>query len=303
MKLQIASELRDAIDMFTHAATADYTHFLEKLIPVFLDILRGPPVFLSSSTEQKLRNMILDTIHRLPFNPPEALEPYAGDVMELLMDLVRVENEENAVLCMKTIMDFQRSYQRTPAVIDRVQPFLDLIRDMFGQMAKAVKDTFDTPAQAAGATPGAGGTPGGPMSPLAVVGTEPGGEAQPAKQLTKGMQSFKVLAECPIIVVSLFQAHRGSVHKNVKLFVPLIKDMLQLQAAPQREAHEAAKNEGVNFTGVSPKIKNRVAFGEFITAQVKVWTAPCGVYEKRRLIFAVDDEFSCLRLEGIRTTT
>lgn len=188
--------------------------------------------------------------------------------MELLMDLVRVENEENAVLCMKTIMDFQRSYQRTPAVIEKVQPFLDLIRDMFGQMSKAVKDTFDTPAQQAAATPG-GGTPG-PMSPLAVVGSEPGGDSQPAKQLTRGMQSFKVLAECPIIVVSLFQAHRGSVHKNVKLFVPLIKDMLQLQAAPQREAHEAAKLRGENFTGVSPAIKNRVAFGEFITAQVKV---------------------------------
>lgn len=279
VKLQIASELRDAIDMFTHAAVSDYTQFLEKLIPVFLDILRGPPVFNSASTEQKLRNMILDTIHRLPFNPPEALEPYAGDVMELLMDLVRVENEENAVLCMKTIMDFQRSYQRTPAVIEKVQPFLDLIRDMFGQMGKAVKDTFDTPAEkaaAAGATPGAAGTPG-PMSPLAVVGGEPGGEAQPAKQLTKGMQSFKVLAECPIIVVSLFQAHRGSVHKNVKLFVPLIKDMLQLEAEPQRKAHETAAKNGENFTGVSPAIKNRVAFGEFITAQVKVWITPLNV--------------------------
>lgn len=213
--------------------------------------------------------MILDTMHRLPFQPPEALEPYAGDIMKLLMDLVRIENEENAVLCMKTIMDFQRNYQKTPAVVDQVQPFLDLIRDMFGQMPKAVKETFDNVATASGATPGGPGTPGGPMSPL--VGGEPGGDAQqPAKLLTKGMQSFKVLAECPIIVVSLFQAHRNSVHKNVRLFVPLIKDMLQLQAAPQREAHEAAKRRGENFTGVSPAIKNRVAFGEFVTAQVKV---------------------------------
>lgn len=267
-KLQIASELRDSIDLYTHMAGADYTRFLEKLVPVFLDILRGQPVFLSTSTEQKLRNMILDTLHRLPFQPPEALEQYAGDIMKLLMDLVRVENEENAVLCMKTIMDFQRNYQKTPAVVDQVQPFLDLIRDMFKQMPKAVKETFDNPA--AGATPGGPGTPNGPMSPLAGGGEPGGSEQQPAKLLTKGMQSFKVLAECPIIVVSLFQAHRNSVHKNVKLFVPLIKDMLQLQAAPQREAHEAAARRGENFTGVSPAIKNRVAFGEFVTAQVKV---------------------------------
>ena len=65
------------------------------------------------------------------------------------MDLVRVENEENAVLCMKIIMDFQRNYQKT--LFDQVQPYLDLIQEMFGKMPQAVKDTFDTPAY--GATP------------------------------------------------------------------------------------------------------------------------------------------------------
>jgi transformation/transcription domain-associated protein len=218
--------------------------------------------------------MILDTLHRLPFTPPEALQPYRNDVLELLMGLVRVENEENAVLCMKTIMDFQRNYQKL--LQEQVQPFLDLIMDMFSQMPKAVKDTFDTSPSHSGATPGMPSTPNNqfqspkPMSPL-IPGSDPiGGDAQPAKMLIKGMQSFKVLAECPIIVVSLFQAHRNSVHKNVKLFVPLIKQMLQLQAQPQREAHEQAALRGENFTGVSPNIKNRNAFGEFITAQVKV---------------------------------
>ena len=42
-------------------------------MPVFLEILRGPPVFVSTSPEQKLRGMVLDTLHRLPFTPPEAL--------------------------------------------------------------------------------------------------------------------------------------------------------------------------------------------------------------------------------------
>ena len=198
-------------------------------------------------------------------------------MLTLLMNLVRTENEENAVLCMKTIMDFQRTYQKILG--DQVQPFLDLIMEMFVQMPKAVRDTFDIPA--AGATPALPSTPANmnvsspkPMSPL-MPGQDPVNDSQqPPKLLTKGMQSFKVLAECPIIVVSLFQAHRSSVHKNVTLFVPLIKDMLQLQASPQREAHEQAKLRGENFTGVSPNIKNRVAFGEFVTAQVKVSIIP-----------------------------
>lgn len=69
--------------------------------------------------------------------------------MSLLMNLVRVENEDNAVLCMKTIMDFQRNYPKTLA--DQVQPFLDLIQEMFAVMPQAVKDTFDNPTT--GATP------------------------------------------------------------------------------------------------------------------------------------------------------
>ncbi|KAL7273085.1 transcription-associated protein 1 [Rhizina undulata] len=274
LKLQIASELRDSIDMFTHTPT-EYNKFLQRLMPVFKGILSSQPVFISTSPEQKLRNITLDTIHRLPFQPPEALEPYAGELMTLLMNLVRIENEENAVLCMKTIMDFQRYY--TKQLVDKVQPFLDLIKEMFQMMPKAVKDTFDNP-WTSGGTPGMPGTPGNtgqnfqspkPMSPM-MAGQDPPGEAQqPAKMLVRGMQSFKVLAECPIIVVSLFQAHKNCVYRNVKAFVPLIKEMLLLQAGPQEEAHKLAKSKGEVFTGVSPNVKNRAAFGEFITAQVK----------------------------------
>lgn len=46
--------------------------------------------------------------------------------------------------------------------------------------------------------------------------------------------------------------------------------MLSLQAAPQAEAHAAAAARGEIYTSVSPAIKNRSVFGEFITAQVKV---------------------------------
>ena len=52
VKLQAASELRDSLDLFTHTGPADYTRFLQKLMPVFLDLLKGPAVFISTSPEQ-----------------------------------------------------------------------------------------------------------------------------------------------------------------------------------------------------------------------------------------------------------
>lgn len=217
---------------------------------------------------QRLRNSTLEILHRLPMSRPE-VEGYAGEIVDKLMELVRVENEENAVLCMKTIMDLERHQVRETA--SRVQPFLDLIQEMFKSMENVVKETFDTTAAGVPSTPSsitANFQSPRPSSPASSV-TDLGADAQVNHHLLKGMQSFKVLAECPIIVVSIFQAHRNFVSNNVKQFVPLIKNILLLEAGPQARAHKEAAEQGRSFTGVSKEIKNRAAFGEFITAQVK----------------------------------
>ncbi|KAL9615129.1 MAG: hypothetical protein Q9167_000447 [Letrouitia subvulpina] len=268
-KFSLATDVRDNIDLLCNGPS--YSLFLTKLVPVFKKLLEGPPVFVSTSWEQRLRNCILEIFHRLPMNHAEALKPHAAEIVDLLMGLVKIENEDNAVLCMKTIMDLER-YQ-TEATASRVQPFLDLIQEMFETMEHVVKDTFDAPAQGAAA----GTTPNSqvfqsprPGSPSASVASDLGIDLQTARPLLTGMKSFKVFAECPIIVVSLFQSHRNCVPNNVKKFVPLIKLVLLLQAGPQERAHEEAEKGKHIFTGVSKEIKNRAAFGEFITAQVKM---------------------------------
>lgn len=224
------------------------------------------------SLSQRLRNCILEIFHRLPMNQADAIKPYAAEIVDILLGLVRIENEDNAVLCLKTVMDLER--HQIEATAGKVQPFLDLIQEMFESMETVVRDTFDNPTQGntTGNTPNHGQIFQSPRpgSPSTSVGTELGLDLQTNRQLLLGMQSFKVFAECPIIVVSLFQAHRSCVPTNVKRFVPLIKVVLMLQAKPQKLAHEAASKRGDIFTGVSKDIKNRAAFGEFITAQVKM---------------------------------
>ena len=202
----------------------------------------------------------------------EALKQFAAQIVELLLNLVRTENEENAILCMKTIMDLER--HQPEATASKVQAFLDLILEMFQAMESVVKDTFDAPAQGlsngtASSNPQSFQSPR-PGSPAASVVSDLGLDTQTARQLSPGMKSFKVFAECPIIVVSLFQAHRNCVPQNVKKFVPCIKDVLKLEASPQARAHAAAKERGEIFTGVCKEIKNRAAFGELINAQVKM---------------------------------
>lgn len=192
------------------------------------------------------------------------------------MQLVRTDNEENATLCVKITSDIMRHQHK--ALQGKVQLFLSLIQELFEQMEKVVREQLDNAPHASPLLPGAPSTPGGsqtnfqsprPGSPVTSVndlGTDPQQQNRP---LLKGMQSFKVLSECPIIVVSIFQIYRNTVQQNVRKFVPLIQNVLCLQAAAQQQAHADAAAKGTIHTGVSPAIKNRAAFGDFITAQVK----------------------------------
>ncbi|KAI7899883.1 uncharacterized protein BX663DRAFT_576399 [Cokeromyces recurvatus] len=254
LKVTIANELRDQVEVFQ---TAEYPKFLSTLIPVFLDILQNEqPVFVSNAPEQKLRNIILEIIYRLP--QTEALKEYVPELCRALMKILRVENEDNAVVCVKIIIDLHRSFR--PMLEDQVQPFLDIVQEIFQNMEQTVKDAFDDPDQIS--TPLSAVSPR-PMSPAADT------PEVPTKALPKSMFSFKVLTECPIIVVLLFQSYRRAAADNIMKFVPLIFQTLSLQAKPQIEAANIANAKGEVFIGVSPAIKQRTLYNEFIVAQVK----------------------------------
>jgi transformation/transcription domain-associated protein len=134
---------------------------------------------------------------------------------------------------------------------DKVQPFLTLIQELFEQMEQVVHDQLDNPEPGAHglgvSTPGSSQTfqnsprPGSPVASVSDLGADPQQQTRP---LLRGMASFKVLAECPIIVVSIFQVYRQSVSPNVKLFVPLIKSVL----LPSREIRSAERTVGGNST-------------------------------------------------------
>ena len=275
----LLTELRDQIETFCQPPT--YGSFLEKFVPIFLDILSGSPVFTSNTPEQICRQRALETLHRLPLNSADSstMEPYAEQVVDKCLELVKVENEDNAVLCLKVVMDFCRYHSKMSTIAEKAQPFLDLILDIFDSMDQTVKDTFDSdsPAANAGAsslTPNNTGTPGSPIASTSqsLGSHDSGAEQQQSRQLVKGMHSFKVVAECPIIVVSIFQAHRALAPKNVSKFTPRIKNTLLLQAGPQKRAHEEAEANNDIFTGVAKEIKAKgqaTAFGDLVISQVK----------------------------------
>lgn len=82
--------------------------------------------------------------------------------MALLMQIVKTDNEDNAVLSLKIMIDLHRHYKAV--VADQVQPFLDFVFEMYANMPHIVKEAFDNNANIPGSTPAATVHPTSPLS-------------------------------------------------------------------------------------------------------------------------------------------
>ncbi|KAI7825787.1 hypothetical protein BX661DRAFT_199084 [Kickxella alabastrina] len=205
LKQTIAHELCESLEFFQ---LQDYTRFVAILWPVIRDLLlKTPPVFVSSAPEQ-----------RIPHS--EVFRPVVLEVVTTLLALVKTENEENAVVCLKIIYELHRMYRQ---LLDGIAlPFLDLAAEIYrnaDQMLK-VMDSLDTPAPLS--TPNVN-----LMSPSAMSPGPDMGDVS-TKNLSKATSSFKVLTEIPIIVVSIIQANRRHADPFVTNILPLILHMLEL---------------------------------------------------------------------------
>ncbi|GAA6030453.1 hypothetical protein JCM8097_009114 [Rhodosporidiobolus ruineniae] len=300
-KTNLATELRDAIDMYNK--DLELSRLFEVLLPCFIDVLRnGKPSFVSNTGEHKLRNLLIQILHRLPH--VEALRPHAPSLMTLLLHLLRTESEDNAVLCMKVIIDLHRTYSRPPPPVPgqpnpeqgpdptvqqieaSVDELLEIVADLFKNMGSVVEETFkeaSTPAATGGRSTRSSAAAGAPaptgesssLSPAAVEGVgEPGAAPGAANNqpvvYAPAMRSFKLLQDCPASIVFIFQTYRSLVTKAITIFVPLVFDFIQMQAEPQRRKHDSMP-QGQSWVGICPEIpkEKRAAFQDMVMAQTK----------------------------------
>ncbi|KAL6454047.1 TRA1 Transcription-associated protein 1 [Candida maltosa Xu316] len=251
-KHTILSELLDTIESFNGAT--EYEYFLKNLVPIFIKELNEVPIsFISTSPENKLRNSILEIIHRSIMN--ETFQPFSEEILNALAKILVEENEDNGVLCMKIITSLHKAYKND--LSEKVQPFIEIIGTIYDNMEKTVQDVFSNESSEDDSNSNSDSSP-------AVAGFN---EEIPTKTLHKAMYSFKTLAECPITMVSLYQSYKQLVATSLPLFLPRIIHILQLQVEQQKLFREKSENHVV--TSISPQIKNRQAYSDFILGQVK----------------------------------
>lgn len=77
----------------------------------------------------------------MPYN--EALKAHVADLMRIMMNTLRNDNDENATTCLRIIIELHKNFRNVPALEEYVQPFFDFVRDMLQLMEQNVAVYID----------------------------------------------------------------------------------------------------------------------------------------------------------------
>jgi len=263
--LQCASDLRERIEI---VHSSDYANFLRTLFPVFRELLlhrleceHGP-----DTIENRFRHTILEVLNRLPNN--EVLRPYTRDLLRVATETLGRDNEENALTCLRIIFDLHKNYR--PALEGEVQTFLDLVQKIYSSLPEAMDQAFRMASNAALPDTNHGSKVqsywdqnhimAGLLGESRVCSHESvpvviadkqvptkmrerctvldktameivnDGDASLGLGCLRGTASFKVLTECPLIVMLLFQLYPKFIQENIPRLTPLMMKGLALRA-------------------------------------------------------------------------
>ncbi|XP_065923524.1 transformation/transcription domain-associated protein isoform X7 [Magallana gigas] len=253
-KLKAAQELSENFENVV--ISPQYSQFLGEALKVFLKILDdGEPQFIAEQNMQQLRKLLLEIIHRIPSN--EHLKKYVQQILSLMFKLLKIENEENVLVCLRIIIELHKQYR--PQMNEEIKDFLQFVKTIYNTIPSHLSKIFE------------------PRSQIKVKDvTEVNVDTILAETFTtttiltdkknadnqnisyniipRGVLSLKVLAELPIIVVLMYQLYKPNVHQEVAEFIPLIMNTITLQPSPVHKT--------------SPSF-NKEVFVDFIAAQIK----------------------------------
>lgn len=166
--------LKELIDLYRRAEilhTPQLARILEALFPVWKALLlqntKLPPQGRATQVN-RCRKLLLQIINRLPSN--DALRPYVTQLLHMLMDVLHRDNEENALIALKTLFDLHRNYR--PGLRSEVQPFLDLVQQMYKNVQNTMKKQFSTPPEVTTGS-SAASTPTASAAPSATPSAQP----------------------------------------------------------------------------------------------------------------------------------
>ncbi|KAL6946492.1 hypothetical protein ACO0RG_000645 [Hanseniaspora osmophila] len=280
--LLILTELCDVVEIF-NSSQQDYPYYLKKTIPLYCKIISQliPISFQSNSLEHKLRNITIEILNRSTLT--ENLEPYVVQILELFLNQVlSKDNEENAVIAIKYVTSLFKNYKAL--LVNHVDQFIKIIMTVYNNAPELVEKTFPmtngttdlnalSNASPAEEIMSNDGKVTGSLNAAANSSNTTLKETE-VKIYNQALWSFKVLAECPLCMVTLFSSYKNLVATVSPQYIPLIIKLLTLQAEPQKLAREQSESRTPpkRFYSIALQILNnnkRQDYCDFIASQVK----------------------------------
>jgi transformation/transcription domain-associated protein len=242
--LQAGKELKDRIDYINPKLLSTKVTFL---LPTFSSVLNSTcrPNNDSLSNENRLRNIILEILRRIPKD--ELFRTHAPTIFDLCMEVLSKDYEENALLASKIIFDLHKNYRSMPQ--DQVQPYLDFVHLIYRSLPSSVQKNFQLHDEFINPNPIKSQFSLQDLSLSAEndsslispekndlkLGNSPSAEGQgnpPAKQGIESTLSFRVLTECPLTVMLLFQLYPKYLKSNIPTLIHLMMEALAIRLPP-----------------------------------------------------------------------
>ena len=264
--LNLVKQVRERIEI---VHSSEYRNFLECYFPAFEKLLavNVAPQFAECNLT-RVRFIVLEILNRLPSS--ELLKPYIVKLLRLTMSVLAVDNQENALVCLKIIFSLHKNFR--PLLREYVPEFLKFVQSLYSNLEATRSTLFKMPLSAAQVASASSA-----LASEAAAGSSAVNQGQSAQSSDaptsinsananvppvsievsmKSTSSFKVLTECPLIVMLLFQLYPEHVRKHVKIFIPLMISALKL--APPNVSPD---------TPMPPIVRAR--FSEMVACQVK----------------------------------
>lgn len=265
IKLKAAQELSEHFEVITSGPL--YSQFLDFSLKIFIRVLgEGAPQFISENTQQHVRKLILEMIHRFPIS--ESLRPSVKSIIVLMFKLLKVENEENVLICLRIIIEYHKHFR--PPFSPEIHQFLTFVKGTYAELPNHMDRIFEQQSSSTIRVKDLQELDlARILSETYAIRTihvekqgDNKGNVQTYNLLPKGSISLKVLQELPIIVVLMTQIYKaGPIQNEAHEFLPHIMTTITLQPTiAQRTSPHFNREIFVDFMGAQVKTLSFLAY-------------------------------------------
>ena len=252
--LKAAKDLSERIEI---VHSTEYPALLREGLPAFSTLL-----LKKSTPDDPLRKSVLDILSRLPNN--EILRKHAPQLLQIAMDVLKNDYEENAVVASRVILDLHKHFR---SMQEQVQAYLDFVQASYKALPQSIERNFSLASEATLASV--------PMeSPVSSSASASSNSSTPMPSLS----SFRVLTECPLTVMLLFQLYPKFLKANIPSLISLMMDCLGLRAPPSTST-QLSKRE--HYSRHRELVAAQVKTLSFLTYLLRGFGQDMRIYEDR----------------------